>query len=92
MGTTRTETGISEKRNYTCVSLNRVYTLSFCALTALITANIIGPIAERSSNHQTLKLCNERPLECKFKYDIIKYQETGKIPYTETKPNPTEKK
>lgn len=32
----------------------------------------------------TLKLCNQKPNECKFKYDILMYNETGRVPY----PNP----
>jgi len=29
-------------------------------------------------------MCNEKPLECKFKYDMVKYHETGQIPYKES--------
>jgi hypothetical protein len=35
-------------------------------------------------------MCNQKPNECKFKYDILMYNETGKVPYSEKveeKPN-----
>jgi hypothetical protein len=70
MGTTPTETRI-EKRNPTNF-LIPVY----CILSAIVGYNLSGPIIEQS----TLKLCNEKPLECKFKYDILVYNETGKVP------------
>jgi len=52
-------------------------------LTGIIGFSIGGSISSRSAHHNTLKLCSEKPLECKFKYDIIMYQETGKIPYSQ---------
>jgi hypothetical protein len=33
--------------------------------------------------NNTLKLCNQKPLECKFKYDMVMYEETGRVPYTQ---------
>ena len=74
MGTTPTETRI-EKRNPTNF-LIPVY----CILSAIVGYNLSGPIIEQSIVNQTLKLCNEKPLECKFKYDILVYNETGKVP------------
>lgn len=63
----------------------------------LIFAGIIGfslggSMATTSSRQDTLKLCNQKPLECKFKYDILMYNETGKVPYTEQKTTPQNKK
>jgi len=81
MGTTPTESR-SEKRNYSFVSLNNFYTFAYCLLSALTAISIYAPIAEQKAVQNTLKLCNEKPLECKFKYDILNYQQTGKIPYT----------
>ena len=32
----------------------------------------------------TLKMCNQKPNECRFKYDILMYNETGRVPYQNT--------
>ena len=37
----------------------------------------------QSTINNTLKLCNQKPLECKFKYDMVMYEETGRVPYTQ---------
>ncbi len=81
MGTTHSETRLSKFRNRTSV-LIPVY----CILSAIVGSTLAGPLAETNVTNQTLKLCNERPLECKFKYDIIKYNQTGQIPYKEEVP------
>ena len=78
MGTTREETRIHRFRN-TPSLLIPVY----CLLSAIIGYNLSGPITQQSIINSTLKLCQERPLECKFKYDMVKYNETGIIPYKE---------
>ena len=44
-----------------------------------------GSSTTRSATNNTLKMCNQKPLECKFKYDILMYNETGKVPYKEEK-------
>ena len=53
-----------------------------------------GMTSKQGIINETLKLCNQKPLECKFKYDILMYNETGRVPYTATPttPKPTEKK
>jgi hypothetical protein len=61
------------------------------ALVAIISFAIGGNVGSHSSVKDTLKMCNQKPLECKFKYDILMYNETGRVPYTPT-PKPTEKK
>ena len=78
MGTTHTETGISKVRNRSSFSI--VY------YPALILTGIVGfalgsNAYTESTINQTLKMCNEKPLECKFKYDILRYHETGGVPY-----------
>lgn len=80
MGTTREEYRFSEQRNYT-----RALIPVYCILSAIIGYTLAGPLVEGKVRNATLKLCQERPLECKFKYDIIQYQETGKVPYTTPK-------
>jgi len=50
-------------------------------LIALVAFQIGGSIGSHSSTNETLKLCNENILECKFKYDILMYQQTGVNPY-----------
>jgi hypothetical protein len=45
--------------------------------------------------NDTLILCNQRPHECKFKYDILMYEKEGRVPYvnpTKVKPQPTPEK
>ena len=76
MGTTREEGRLPKFRNSSNI-LIPVY----CLLSAIVGYNLAGPLAETKMVNATLKLCNERPLECKFKYDIIKYNQTGQIPY-----------
>ena len=77
MGTTREEIRLPEFRNRTNF-LIPVY----CLLSTLIGYTLSGPITQQSTINQTLKLCNQKPLECKFKYDILMYNETGRVPYT----------
>jgi len=56
-------------------------------LTGLIGFALGGNVGTHSTHQRTLKMCNEKPLECKFKYDILIYNETGKVPYKpEVKP------
>jgi len=45
-----------------------------------------GNVTVPTTINNTLKLCNQKPNECKFKYDILMYNETGKVPYGEVKP------
>ena len=79
MGTTREETRLHRFRNRTSV-LIPVY----CLLSAIIGYTLSGPITHQSTVNQTLKLCNQKPLECKFKYDILMYNETGRVPYKDS--------
>lgn len=51
-----------------------------------------GSMATRYAINNTLKMCNQKPLECKFKYDILMYNETGKVPYTAPQQKPQEQK
>ena len=83
MGTTRTETGLSEQRNRT--SLQPLVYYPILILTGIISFAVGSNVYTQSTINNTLKMCNQRPLECKFKYDMVMYQETGKIPYTEVK-------
>ena len=48
----------------------------------VISSFTLGGISSRQGViNETLKLCNQKPLECKFKYDILMYNETGRVPY-----------
>jgi hypothetical protein len=78
MGTTREETRLHRFRN-TPNLLIPVY----CLLSAIVGYTLSGPITRQSTINETLKLCHQYPLECKFKYDILNYNETGKVPYKE---------
>ena len=77
MGTTREEIRLPKLRN----SSNFLIPV-YCLLSAIVGYSLSGPITQQSTTNETLKLCNQKPLECKFKYDILNYQQTGKIPYT----------
>jgi hypothetical protein len=57
---------------------------STAAIFSLITYAIGGNISTGLTTNKVLKLCNEKPNECKFKYDILMYNETGKVPYKNT--------
>lgn len=87
MGTTRESTGLSEFRNRTCfVIKDKLVFYPTLILAALFGFALGGHIGTETIVNNTLKLCNEKPLECKFKYDILMYEQTGKVPYTATKP------
>jgi hypothetical protein len=66
---------------------------SLC-LMGIIGFAVGGNMSTLSTTNEVLKMCNQKPLECKFKYDILMYNETGRIPYTAATvtPKPTEKK
>ena len=79
MGTTREETGLLKVRNRTPFPVIYYPILILSTLTGFA----LGSNAyTQSTINQTLKLCNQKPLECKFKYDMVIYQETGRVPYT----------
>jgi hypothetical protein len=59
------------------------------ALTAILGFITGGSFYAQSSHNETLKMCNQKPNECKFKYDILMYNETGRVPYA--LPNPESK-
>ena len=61
--------------------------ISYCVLSAIIGYALSGSVTHQSTVNQTLKMCNEKPLECKFKYDILMYTETGKVPYKDQPKN-----
>jgi len=86
MGTTRTEVGLPELGNRTSVSVKS----KLVYYPALVLVGIVGfalgsNAYTESTINQTLKMCNQKPLECKFKYDMVMYHETGRVPYTELK-------
>jgi hypothetical protein len=94
MGRTYQETGLSEQRDYTSVSTMRT---KLIYIPAIILAGISGfalgaNAYKQSIVNDTLKLCNQKQLECKFKYDMVMYEETGKVPYVEVKTPPNAKK
>ena len=71
--------------------MNKNFTVyAVIALVGLIGASIGSNITTSTVVNETLKLCNQKPNECKFKYDILMYNETGRVPYTNppaVKPN-----
>ena len=49
-------------------------------VSALIGYSIGGSISATQSHNNTLRLCIEKPVECKFKYDILRYNQEGIVP------------
>ena len=80
MGNTHSESGVSKERNRTNVSV-----IVYCLLSALTAYAIGGALSDKQASNRTLKMCNEKVLECKLKYDILMYSETGRVPYKEEK-------
>ena len=50
-------------------------------LTAILGFITGGGFYSQSSYNEALKLCNQKQHDCKFKYDILMYNETGRVPY-----------
>ena len=49
-------------------------------LTALAAYAIGGQITQQTTTDSVLRLCNEKVAECKFKYDILRYEKEGVVP------------
>jgi hypothetical protein len=69
---------------------------SFALLSLVIGAAASGSFSTQRSVDDTLILCNQRPHECKFKYDILMYEKDGRVPYADPtkvqpKPQPVKK-
>jgi hypothetical protein len=65
--------------------------VSFALLSLVIGAAASGSFSTQRSVDDTLILCNQRPHECKFKYDILMYEKDGRVPYadpTKVQPKP----
>lgn len=94
MGRSYQETGFSEQRDYTSVSTMRskIIYIPTIILTAISSFALGATTYRQSIINDTLKLCNQKQLECKFKYDMVMYQETGRVPYTEVKTPQKDKK
>ena len=56
--------------------------VAFFGLVLLIGGSIGSAGGTSRAVQDTLVLCNQRPHECKFKYDILMYEKEGKVPYT----------
>lgn len=64
-------------------------------LTLLIGGSIGSAGGSSKAVQETLILCNQRPHECKFKYDILMYEKDGRVPYVDpnqSKTQPTAEK
>jgi hypothetical protein len=71
---------------------NRITLYTSLALSVISAFSLGGALSNQRTINDTLKLCNQKPLECKFKYDILMYNETGRVPYKEEKPKLVDKK
>jgi hypothetical protein len=69
------------------------YTLTALIILSMLIGGAVGSSSGSSrAVEDTLILCNQKPHECKFKYDILMYEKDGRVPYvdpTRVKPNPT---
>jgi len=72
-----------------------IQAIAFMGLTLLIGGSIGSAGGSSRAVKDTLILCNQRPHECKFKYDILMYEQDGRVPYadpTKQKVQPKEEK
>lgn len=75
------------RTNYTYIAL--------LFLSMLVGGSIGSAGGSSNAVKETLVLCNQRPHECKFKYDILMYEKDGRVPYVDpnqSKPQPTPEK
>jgi hypothetical protein len=59
---------------------NFIINYSSYFLVAIIAYAIGGQFSDQSTTNRVLRLCNEKVAECKFKYDILRYNEEGVVP------------
>jgi hypothetical protein len=64
-------------------------TAATCGLLVFAALSIGGQMGSQRAIDETLKLCNENVEECVFKYDILMYNETGKVPPNTSSTPPT---
>lgn len=57
--------------------------IALFGLTLLIGGSIGSAGGTSRAVQDTLVLCNQRPHECKFKYDILMYEKDGRVPYVD---------
>jgi len=75
--------------------INNYKMIAFVALSLMIGGAIGSSGGAQRAVNDTLMLCNQRPHECKFKYDILMYQKDGRVPYadpTKVQPKPQPEK
>jgi len=68
--------------------------LGLIGLSILIGGSVGSLAGSQRSVNNTLILCNQKPHECKFKYDILMYEKDGRVPYadpTKVQPKPEKK-
>jgi len=83
LGESHQNSRMSKYYNYTSLIMQisdpiKYYTLS--AIIGLLAFSIGGQVSTVGATNETLKMCNQNKNECKFKYDILMYTETGKVP------------
>ena len=83
LGETDSESRMYGHKNYSNLIMNfsNPFTQYAVYALAVIASYALGSqVSTVSATNTTIKMCNERQLECKFKYDILVYNETGKVP------------
>ena len=71
---------------------NTVRTICFVGLSVLIGSSIGSSNGYHHAVNDTLVLCNQKPHECKFKYDILMYEKEGRVPYADPTKEKTQPK
>ena len=57
-----------------------IFNYSSYFLVALAAYAVGGQVTQQTTTNGVLRLCNEKVAECKFKYDILRYNEEGVVP------------
>ena len=57
--------------------------IGLIGLSLLIGGSVGSMSGSQGAVDSTLILCNQRPHECKFKYDILMYEKDGRVPYVD---------
>lgn len=83
LGKTSTKTRLSRLKNYFTLNMkfsNSLTQYSVYVLAVFVAYGIGSQLSSVTATNNTIKMCNQKPNECKFRYDILMYNETGKVP------------
>ena len=80
--TSRTKSGTDSPSVVRTLKSNKLNLTGAATLALFVFSafSIGGQMGSQRAINDTLKLCNQNVGECVFKYDILMYNETGKVP------------